>query len=106
MSATRRETLVTILNGGTPSLERVNATFAVPGTQEFLNLAQSRGLSNSDVVDRLVAFKAAGGSGLANAIASITAEFNAPAEPECDDTLQDILEQLDDLRSQVAAALA
>jgi len=104
---TRRVTLVRYLRGENGFDEvQLKAAFAISTTAGFLTQAQTLGISNGDLADRLVAFKTAGGSGLANAIELITAEFNASNEPECNEQLQGILDQLDALRAQVAAALA
>ena len=100
MSQTRRETLVTVLNGGTPTVSALHAMNAVPGVQDFLALAEARGLSSADVVDRLVAFKAAGGSGLQDAIGLISAQLVG------DETIDaDCQDRLDAIRSALQTAL-
>ena len=102
---TRRQTLVLVLQGGngyTPA--QLKDTFDVPGVQEFLADAAARGISSASLADRLVAFKKGGGSGLANAIASISAEFNSTvATGNCEDTLAAIKAQVNALAAQVNA---
>lgn len=79
---TRRETLVAFLRGTDGfSGSQLSAAMAVPGTTEFLARAQDRGISNADLADALVQFKANGGSGLQNAINSITSEWDAADAP-------------------------
>lgn len=84
---TRRQTLVAFLrgeNGFDGAL--LKAAFAVPGVTDFLATAQSRGISNSDLADALVAFKSNGGTGLQNAVQSITAAWAAQDSPQVAET--------------------
>src|SRR3990170_6750021 len=99
---TRRETLVAVLRGtNNYSLKLLNATYAVKGVKAFLNDAESRGISNIELADRLVAFKTGGGSGLANAIVALTNEFNAPtAAVPCIE-----VSELDSIKAQLAALI-
>lgn len=79
---TRRETFVAFLRGTDGfSGSQLSAAMAVPGATEFLASAQDRGISNADLADALVSFKANGGSGLQNAITSITSEWAAADAP-------------------------
>ena len=95
---TRRETLVKYLQGSNSfTAEMLKAAFAVPGTTEFLTEAQNRGISNTELADRLVAFKKGGGCGLQNAIESITSEWNTPAV----DPKAAVYSALDALRSAI-----
>jgi hypothetical protein len=97
---TRRETLVKFLQGDNGfSASQLEAAFAVPGTTAFLTEAQSRGITNAELADRLVAFKKGGGCGLQNAIESITQEWNAPAVVE--DPKAAVYTALDALRSAI-----
>lgn len=100
MSQTRRQTLVTVLNGGTPTPGELHAMNAVEGVQDFLALTASRGLTGSEVVDRLVAFKTEGGSGLANAIEVIANKLvdGESADAGCG-------ERLEAVRAALQAAL-
>lgn len=102
---TRRATMVAYLreaDGFTSG--QLSAALAVPGVSEFLTRAQKEGVSNEEVADRLVAFKEGGGSGLQNAIKSITAEFDAnglPAAPAGEATLSDVLGAIKDLTAAI-----
>ena len=79
---TRRVTLVNVLRGGNGySLAELNAMNAVKGVGAFLTRAASLDISNTALADALVAFKAGGGVGLANAISDITAQWDAPTDP-------------------------
>lgn len=73
MSQTRRATLVAVLQGTNGySINELNAMNAVGGVTDFLNNAQSAGLTHTELADKLIAFKTGGGAGLANAIRDIT----------------------------------
>lgn len=105
---TRRETLVQVLRGKNGySLTTLNETLAVEGVTEFLAEAQALGISNTDLADRLVAFKQGGGSGLANAIVAIRAEFSDTngGSVECQDELASIKSDLEAVLGRVNAAL-
>lgn len=82
---TRREILVSFLRGENGfSAADLDSALNVDGTQEttaFLTAAQEAGISNPDLADRLVTFKANGGSGLRTAIAVITPEFSSTGAP-------------------------
>lgn len=101
MSQTRRETLVAVLRGtNNYSLGELNAMNAIVGT--FLTDAEDRGISNTELADRLVAFKTGGGTGLSNAIVKLTKEFSAPS---AQDACKAAVEQAKAALSQAQAAL-
>jgi hypothetical protein len=107
MTMTRRETLVAFLqedNGFSEAL--LKAAFAVPGCAGFLTQAQSLGLTNEELAERLVAFKQGGGSGLQAAIETITKEFNGTPDTADNSAYQgvlaDIQAQLHSLAEKVA----
>lgn len=80
MSNTRRQTLVAVLRGTNGySLSELNAMYAVPGVQDFLVEAESRGISHKALADALVAFKKNGGSGLQTSLGVIRKGWNTPA---------------------------
>lgn len=105
--ATRRETMVKYLrgnNGFTPS--ELSAAFAVTGVSAFLTEAQNQGIDNESLADRLVAFKAAGGAGLANAIQSISKEFVVSTpDSKCNEAVEAIQQTLGTLQEQLAALI-
>lgn len=71
---------------------------AVKGVSEFLIRAASLGITNTQLADRLVAFKTNGGSGIASAVAAITKEWDTPApavttaKDDCKDTVVKVLQ--------------
>lgn len=105
---TRRETLVAFLRSQNGySVAELKAALAIPGVPEFLVRVQASGITNEDLAARLAVFKLGGGAGLANAVASITAELNGAGvtSDECNETLEDIQADLEALLLRVNAAL-
>ena len=103
MSNTRRQTLVAVLQGTNGyTLAELNAMNKVKGVNAFLQDAEARGISHTALADRLVAFKTNGGSGLADAIVSITGDFTAP---EATDSCKAAVEQAKVALAQAIAAL-
>lgn len=79
MGQTRRETLVSVLQGTNGySLSELNAMNAISTVSGFLSRVEAEGISHTALAERLVAFKHDGGSGLSNAIKAITCELDNP----------------------------